>query len=499
MGCRGDERGEKRSRWGKEWQVCSRVGCLQRCKRCIQLCCLAPCLHVLFACRNPQLPNLPARFQQASWHEERQLTTAGPAMSEAFHLCSLTVCRTQLPDSSGPAAGGGGGDAEHAPGLYFGGYELLLQQDLSDGLYHEPEESAATLRLQVGRRLALHPYNAVCMRVTWCSGLWQRKPSRDQHSRGNSCKRCAACRAPSSSSYVPALSCPLPLPPPRVSQVCDIVGLEWETTQSLNQGENEYRPALVLHVLHSGGAAATAAAAADAAGQPADRATAAKQPLSAPQRTPDSVASRPGSRARSRLGAEAAGSGNGSREPSPSNAAAGLVTPPQLLRPSPSAAATGRLAGGVGGSIRRYAVMLNMRRGEDSDGEEEDSSECEHEGGRQGHAAGSSSDEEPDQRRRQVIESAASAAAAAPPGTASRDRRAALQAAAASPLPALPQQGGAALGSSLVQREWQLLGELEYVLRLCILESREQLPHHEVTVRRWGLGWWAAAAMHKLG
>ncbi|KAI7841085.1 hypothetical protein COHA_005312 [Chlorella ohadii] len=272
---------------------------------------------------------------EASWHEERQLTAAGPAMSEAFRLCSLTVCRTQLPDSSGPAAGGGGSDGEHAaeePGPYFGGYQLLLQQDLNDGLYHEPEESAATLRLQV----------------------------------------------------------------------CDIVGLEWETTQSLNQGENEYRPALVLHVLHSGGAAAAPAATADTAARPADRDMAAKQQLSAPQRTPDSAASRPSSRARSRLGAEAAGSGNGSQEPSPSKAVAGLVTPTQLLRPSPSAAASGRLAAGVGGSIRRYAVMLNMRRGEDSDGEE-DGSESEQECGRQGHAAGSSSDEESDQRRQQPL------------------------------------------------------------------------------------------------
>lgn len=66
-------------------------------------------------------------------------------MSEAFRRCSLSVCRAQLPASS---------EAEHEPAegcLYFGGYELLLHQDLNDGLYHELEESGATLRLQVGK------------------------------------------------------------------------------------------------------------------------------------------------------------------------------------------------------------------------------------------------------------------------------------------------------------------------------------------------------------
>ncbi|PRW44576.1 1 domain-containing [Chlorella sorokiniana] len=222
---------------------------------------------------------------EASWHEERQLTAAGPAMAEAFRLCSLTVCRSQLPASGGHGPDSGGDEDPDASqgGLYFGGYELLLHQDLNDGLYHDPEESAASLRLQV----------------------------------------------------------------------CDIVGLEWETTRSLNQGENEYRPALVLHVLHS---------------------------------------------------------------------------------------------------------------------------------------SGSSSDEEADQRQQ-------GPAVAAAPGTAGRDRRAALQAAAASPLPTPPrQQGGAVLGSSLLQREWQLLGELEYVLRLCILESREQLPHHEVTDERIQMAFQATSA-----
>ena len=28
--------------------------------------------------------------------------------------------------------------------------------------------------------------------------------------------------------------------------------------------------------------------------------------------------------------------------------------------------------------------------------------------------------------------------------------------------------------------DWATLGELEYVLRLCMLESREEVPHHEV-------------------
>lgn len=324
----------------------------------------------------------------------------------------------------------------------------------------------------------------------WGAVLWRQK-------QGNVLRLLGALGLAERGSPVPLAFARTTAPCFCLLQVCDIVGLDWETTQSLNQGDNEYRPALVLHVLHSGsaagaaaGPAAAGAVAGEAAPQAGDRDTAAKQPLAvqqlvAPQRTPDSAASRPGSRARSRLGAEAAaGSTSGSQEPSPSKAAlaAGMVTP-QPARPSPGAAASGRLGAGVGGSIRRYAVMLNMRRGGESDGEEDEEGS---EDGRGGQADGSSSDDELDQRQQ------AAAAAAPTPSTAGHDRRAALQAAAASPLPPqLAQQGGPALGSSLLQREWQLLGELEYVLRLCILESREQLPHHEVPVRPgaslWGL------------
>lgn len=84
---------------------------------------------------------------QATWHEERQLSAAGPAMHEVYRLCSLAVCRAPLPGPGG-AAGGGCGEA----GGYFGGYELVLQQDLHDGLYHDADETAQTLRLKVGRR-----------------------------------------------------------------------------------------------------------------------------------------------------------------------------------------------------------------------------------------------------------------------------------------------------------------------------------------------------------
>lgn len=73
-------------------------------------------------------------------------------MAEALRLCSLTVCRSQLPPEGG-GSGAAAADEAACPaagGLYFGGYELLLEQDLNDGLFHEPHESGATLRLQVG-------------------------------------------------------------------------------------------------------------------------------------------------------------------------------------------------------------------------------------------------------------------------------------------------------------------------------------------------------------
>lgn len=35
---------------------------------------------------------------------------------------------------------------------------------------------------------------------------------------------------------------------------------------------------------------------------------------------------------------------------------------------------------------------------------------------------------------------------------------------------------------SVTTSEWNVLGELEYVLRLCILEVREELPHYRIKV-----------------
>jgi hypothetical protein len=60
-------------------------------------------------------------------------------MSEALRLCSLSVCRQPAPDPRSSRSAGGS---------WGWGYELLLQQDLEDGLYHEPGETPQTLRLQ---------------------------------------------------------------------------------------------------------------------------------------------------------------------------------------------------------------------------------------------------------------------------------------------------------------------------------------------------------------
>ena len=79
-------------------------------------------------------------------------------MSELFRRCGLTVVRCCGGDAEGCSGGGGvaggsgvSGDAVAGgwPGRFS--YELLVQQDLDDGLYHEPgEEAAGELRLQVG-------------------------------------------------------------------------------------------------------------------------------------------------------------------------------------------------------------------------------------------------------------------------------------------------------------------------------------------------------------
>ncbi|PSC69926.1 1 domain-containing [Micractinium conductrix] len=311
---------------------------------------------------------------EAAWHEERRLTAAGPAMSELFRRCGLTVVRCCGGDAEGCSGGGGvaggsgvSGDAVAGgwPGRFS--YELLVQQDLDDGLYHEPgEEAAGELRLQIS----------------------------------------------------------------------DIVALEWETTQSLQQGDNEYAPALVLHVWQGGGGAAepppplqqhdspavAGSAAAAAEGQPGTPAAGAS-------------ASRPTSRASSRRGGGTAGQA----DTSPAvQQTPGAATPPGAVRPS---------AGGLGGCVRRCAVMCNMRTPGDSDADsasDDDDEECTP-GSDAGSGAGS-------------VRSA--------DGHGGR------------------QLGGGAApaaGSAVLQREWELLGELEYVLRLCMLEGREQAPHQEVT------------------
>ena len=35
--------------------------------------------------------------------------------------------------------------------------------------------------------------------------------------------------------------------------------------------------------------------------------------------------------------------------------------------------------------------------------------------------------------------------------------------------------------------DWGTLGELEYVLRLCMLEGREEVPHHQVKASYYSL------------
>ena len=98
-------------------------------------------------------------------------------MAEALRLCSLTVRRSQLPASgtSDSAAAGEQTAWADAGGRYFGGYELLLEQDLEDGLYHEPHESGATLRLQVRGRVGAKRHAAgdpLCwLAQAHCAGL----------------------------------------------------------------------------------------------------------------------------------------------------------------------------------------------------------------------------------------------------------------------------------------------------------------------------------------
>lgn len=122
-----------------------------------------------------------------------------------------------------------------------------------------------------------------------------------------------------------------------------------------------------------------------------------------------------------------------------------------LARPSPS----GRgCASAVGGCIRRYAIMLNLQPSADEEEAEEDDE-------------GSQASDDTD---------GGSLASHADSASGGRGRGGAAS-------PGLPLPLGAASGA--LQREWRLLGGLEYVLRLCILECREQAAHQDVTVR-WG-------------
>lgn len=120
------------------------------------------------------LPSCIANFLQASWHEERRLTSAGPAMGEAFRRCRLTVCRCGAAAAAreGAPASPFQGSAGESAGSF--GYELLVEQDLDDGLYHEPSEQAAALRVQARRcahTLVGWPSSQLCCALTACKAL----------------------------------------------------------------------------------------------------------------------------------------------------------------------------------------------------------------------------------------------------------------------------------------------------------------------------------------
>lgn len=204
------------------------------------------------------------------------------------------------------------------------------------------------------------------------------------------------------------------------------MGLEWETTQSLGQGENEYRPALVLHIWQSSGATVAGAEA------PTPAAAAGAQAADGELRTPPGSSSRPASRASSRRGGQGA-------EDSAGAAGGGAGTPQH--------APWGGGTAGVGGALRRCAVILNPQPatdGGDSDSDDDAGGGAAHD------AVGEDSDDS-----------------------------------AGGGVPGLPSGHGGLQpgGAAALQREWRLLGELEFVLRLCILECREQAPHQAVTVR----------------
>lgn len=105
---------------------------------------------------NPQPGAAVFSLPEASWHVERQLTAAGPSMGEVCRLCSLTVGRAAAPPADSAAGTGANGPGGGSSGDGSGGgtpfcYELLVQQDLADGVHHEADENPQTIRLQVRR------------------------------------------------------------------------------------------------------------------------------------------------------------------------------------------------------------------------------------------------------------------------------------------------------------------------------------------------------------
>jgi hypothetical protein len=251
--------------------------------------------------------------------------------------------------------------------------------------------------------------------------------------------RLAGCRVPT----VPA-SCALRAVFPL--QVADIVALEWATTQSLQQGENEYRPALVLHVLGTAVPPVVPPAVGAAAKLPAAHSEAA-------------------ARCRPQLGTPSSASGDRQAAAQPSSRAVAASAGVSPLAATPMAAVSrgGGAGGGVGGlSIRRCAVMCAARleeagEGEDSDQEDSPSSDS---------AGSNPSDSDTGS---ESAHRAASAAAAAGPAAA------------------------VAASSAALLREWRLLGELEYVLRLAMMECRERTSHHELTDERIAMAFQASS------
>lgn len=81
---------------------------------------------------------------QASWHEERQLTAAGPAMSEAYPLCALRLRRAAAAAPTAP-------ETLHRQRQYGReyDYELEVCQSFGDGLHHDEGEAPGSTTLRV--------------------------------------------------------------------------------------------------------------------------------------------------------------------------------------------------------------------------------------------------------------------------------------------------------------------------------------------------------------